>query len=389
LSQPIAFNKSYFTGRELDYVARAIASGRLSGDGAFTRACQELLEQQLGIHRVLLTPSCTAALEMAAILCEVGPGDEVILPSYTFVSTANAFVLSGARPVFVDIRPDTLNLDEQLVERAMTPRTKVICPVHYAGVACEMDALAALAQQHGVRIVEDAAQGVNAFYGRQALGAIGDLGTFSFHATKNYVCGEGGALCINDPALVERAEMIREKGTNRSKFLRGLVDRYTWVDVGGSHLLGELAAAFLYAQLERLHEIQTRRRAVYKYYDQALRPLAAQRLLQVPAIPEGRKSNYHAFYILVADSKIRDGLLHSFRQAEIQAAFHYVPLHTSPMGQTFGYQAGDLPVTEDCSARMLRLPFHLDLTQAEQSRVVKHLTRYLLRSSRSASIAVA
>jgi len=286
----IPFNKPFIAGKELYYIAQAVAFGNIAGDGVYTKRCARILEEQFGVHRVLMTPSCTAALEMAAILCEVGPGDEVILPSYTFVSTANAFVLRGAKPVFVDIRPDTLNLDEELIEQAITDRTKVICPVHYAGVGCEMDRIMEIADRHGLLVVEDAAQGVNAFHRGRALGSIGHLGAYSFHETKNYICGEGGALCINDERLVERAEIIRDKGTNRQQFFRGAVDKYTWVDIGSSCVPSEISSAFLYGQLEMLEPISKRRREIFESYAKHLEPLASEglRLAAINVFPTRR-----------------------------------------------------------------------------------------------------
>jgi dTDP-4-amino-4,6-dideoxygalactose transaminase len=377
MSDSIPFNKPFIAGKELFNIAQAVTFGNLSGDGAFTQSCARLLEERFGIHKVLLTPSCTAALEMAAILCEIEPGDEVILPSYTFVSTANAFVRMGARPVFVDIRPDTLNIDENLIEQAITPRTRAICPVHYAGVACEMDRISEIARRHKLTVVEDAAQGVNASYKSRALGSIGRMGCFSFHETKNYICGEGGALSLNDPELVERAEIIRDKGTNRRQFLRGQVDKYTWVDVGSSYVPSELCSAFLYAQLEMLDAISQRRRQVYQTYLEALTPLADAGLLRLPCIPEDCLSNYHLFYVILPMAAQRDELLAHLRSRNILAVFHYVPLHTSPRGKTFGYKEGQLPVTEDLSARLVRLPFFHDFTDAEQARVIAEVIAFV------------
>jgi len=317
-----------------------------------------------------MTPSCTAALEMAAILCEVGPGDEVILPSYTFVSTANAFVLRGAKPVFVDIRPDTLNLNEELIEPAITDRTKVICPVHYAGVGCEMDRIMEIADRHGLLVVEDAAQGVNAFYRERALGSIGHLGAYSFHETKNYICGEGGALCINDEKLVKRAEIIRDKGTNRQQFFRGAVDKYTWVDIGSSYVPSEISSAFLCGQLEMLESISARRREIFESYATQLAPLASEGLLRGPVIPAECKTNYHMYYVLLPDQETRDALMTHLRELGIMAVFHYIPLHSSPVGKELGRCEGDLPVTDDLSGRLLRLPFYHDMTSDEQAKVV-------------------
>jgi dTDP-4-amino-4,6-dideoxygalactose transaminase len=371
----IPFNKPFLVGKELDYVAEAMQSGNIASDGEFTQRCAQLLEERFGIGKVLITPSATAALEMAAMLCDLKPGDEVILPSFTFSSTANAVIRCGGRPVFVDIRPDTLNLDEALVEAAITEKTRAIMPVHYAGVGCEMDAVMRTAAAHGLRVIEDAAQSVNAFYGGRALGAIGHLGAYSFHYTKNYLCGEGGALAINAPALIERAEIIRDKGTNRKQFLRGEVDKYTWVDVGASTAPSEIVCAFLYAQLERLDAITQRRREIYEVYANALAPLAREGLLQLPTIPANCTSNYHLFHILLADAETRGELMSHLQAHGIQAVFHYIPLHASPFGKRFGDRA--LPVTEDLSARLLRLPFFNDITEAEQVEVVTQVAAFL------------
>jgi dTDP-4-amino-4,6-dideoxygalactose transaminase len=370
----IPFNKPFIAGKELYYIAQAVTLGNLAGDGYFTKKCSQLFEKQFGIHKVLMTPSCTAALEMAAMLCKLGPGDEVILPSYTFVSTANAIVRLGAKPVFVDIRPDTLNMDENRIEKAITPHTKAIMPVHYAGIGCEMDRIMAIANKHDLLVIEDAAQGVGAYYNHRALGTIGHLGTFSFHETKNYICGEGGALCINDPGMVKRAEIIRDKGTNRSEFFRGEVDKYTWVDIGSSYVPSEISCAFLYAQLEMLDSIAERRKAIYKKYRMLLRPLEVQGLLRLPTIPEDCKINYHMFYILLPDMETRDAIMAYLKHRNILAVFHFVPLHSSPMGKTFGYSEGDFPITEQLSGRLLRLPFYYEMTEEEQAYVVKCLT---------------
>lgn len=370
----IPFNKPFIAGKELYYIAQAVTFGNLAGDGYFTKKCSELFEKQFGIHKVLMTPSCTAALEMAAMLCKLGPGDEVILPSYTFVSTANAIVRLGAKPVFVDIRPDTLNLDENRIEEAITPNTKVILPVHYAGIGCEMDRIMAIAKTHDLLVIEDAAQGVGAYYNNRALGTIGHLGTYSFHETKNYICGEGGALCINDPVMIKRAEIIRDKGTNRSEFFRGEVDKYTWVDIGSSYVPSEIACAFLYAQLEMLDPIAERRKAIYKQYRTLLRPLEVQGLLKLPNKPEDCKSNYHMFYILLPDMETRDALMAHLKRQNILAVFHFIPLHSSPMGKKFGYADGDFPITEQLSGRLLRLPFFYEMTEEEQEYVVQCIT---------------
>jgi dTDP-4-amino-4,6-dideoxygalactose transaminase len=378
----IPFNRPYIAGKELDYIAQAITGGKIAADGHFTRLCAGLLEKQLEIAKVLMTPSCTAALEMAAMLCELGPGDEVILPSYTFVSTANAIARLGAKPVFVDIRGDTLNIDEKLIERAVTSRTKAIFPVHYGGVSCEMRRIMEIAARHDLFVVEDAAQGVYASYHGQPLGSIGHFGAFSFHETKNYICGEGGALCVNAPEYVERAEIIREKGTNRSRFLRGMVDKYTWVDVGSSYVPSEINCAFLYAQLELLEAIAQRRRAIYEFYASHLAPLAASGRVRLPTIPTGCQSNYHMFYLLMPDAGTRDALIAYLKEHGIVAVFHYVPLHASPVGSKYGYRAGELPVTEDLSGRIVRLPFYQVISPAEQMEVVSRIKDFAARAYR-------
>jgi dTDP-4-amino-4,6-dideoxygalactose transaminase len=373
MSPRIPFNQPHVVGREVDYIAQAVGEKKIAADGHYTKLCAKLLEARLGIPKVLLTPSCTAALEMAAILCDLSPGDEVILPSYTFVSTANAVVRLGARPVFVDIRPDTFNIDEERIPRAVTPRTKAIFPVHYAGVSCEMSRIMEIAARHDLAVVEDAAQAVNASYHGRPLGSIGHLAAYSFHETKNYVCGEGGALCVNDPRYVERAEIIREKGTNRSRFLRGMVDKYTWVDVGSSYVPSEISCAFLYAQLEELESIARRRGEIYECYRRHLAPLEDAGFLRLPRIPDGCRSNYHMFYVLLRDAAARDALIAHLKVHGIQAVFHYVPLHTSPVGSKFGYRAGDLPVTEDVSSRLVRLPFYCVISEEQQIEVVARI----------------
>ena len=380
MEQRIPFNKPFIAGKELYYIAQAVTFNNLAGDGHFTRQCTRLLEEKFGIHRVQLTPSCTAALEMAALLCNLAPGDEVILPSFTFVSTANAVVRLGATPVFVDIRPDTLNIDEDLIESAITDRTKAIFAVHYAGVGCEMERIMSIARRHNLLVVEDAAQAVNSFYDGRALGSIGHLGCYSFHETKNFICGEGGALCINVPELVERAEIIRDKGTNRQKFFRGLVDKYTWVDVGSSYVPSEIVSAFLYGQLEMMEPISDRRREIYQYYRRAFKSLEAEGIVQLPCLPEDCASNYHMFYILTKDGETRNRLLDHLRERGIGAVFHYVPLHSSPMGRKLGGGELALPVTESVSARLLRLPFYYTITQDEQAEVVRGISDFLGRS---------
>lgn len=377
MAHRIPFNKPHVSGKELEYVTRAISAGEIAADGRFTKACARLMEQRFSIPKVLMMPSCTAGLEMAALLCQLEPGDEVILPSYTFVSTANAFLRAGARPVFVDIRSDTLNLDETRLEAAITGRTKAICPVHYAGVGCEMDAINRIAKAHNLLVVEDAAQGVHAYYKDRALGSLGDLGAYSFHDTKNYVSGEGGALTINNRALLERSEIIRDKGTNRQKFFRGEIDKYTWVDIGSSFLPAEIACAFLQAQLELLDPILERRRAIAEGYSERLAPLERSGALRGPRVPAHCRQNYHMFYILLRDEKSREGLATHLRGLGIQAVSHYVPLHLSPMGRKWGYEPGSLPVTEELSGRLLRLPLYYALTPAEQDDVCAGIREFL------------
>jgi dTDP-4-amino-4,6-dideoxygalactose transaminase len=362
----IPFNKPFIVGEELDNIRRAVEQGQLSGDGPYTKLCHRWLEERLGCARALLTHSCTAALEMAAMLCDIGPGDEVIMPSYTFVSTANAFVLRGGVPVFVDVRRDTLNLDESLAEAAVTPRTRAIVPVHYAGIPCEMDAILDLARRRGLRVVEDAAQALLSEYkGRQA-GAIGDLGCLSFHETKNIISGEGGALLVNDPELAERAEVIREKGTNRSRFFRGQVDKYTWVDIGSSYLPSELVGAFLYAQLCHAGEIMDKRRRLCALYAQRLAPLAARGLVELAApLPAQLTGNGHMSYLLLPDLDTRSALIAHLKGAGILGVFHYIPLHSSPAGQRFGRTGSAMTVTDDVSERLLRLPLYYEMSEQD------------------------
>lgn len=372
---PIPFHRVWQSGEELRYLAEAMAVG-IESDGRFTKACAEWLERRFRIARVLPTPSCTAALEMSALLAGLGPGDEVIMPSFTFTSTANAVVLRGAQPIFVDIRTDTLNIDERLIEAAITPRTKAIIVVHYAGVACEMDTIRRIASGHGLLLVEDAAQAVDAFYRGRALGSLGDLAAFSFHATKNSVSGEGGALCINDPHLIERAEIIREKGTNRSRYIRGETKKYEWVDLGGSHLPSELSCAFLYAQLQHLDVIRARRQEIYRLYQLGLSALAETGDLQLPHVPPECDSNHHLFHVLLPDVAVRDALKAHLTQHQIGAASHYVPLHISPMGRSLGYRSGLLPVTESIHERLLRLPLYVGLTPTEAHIVVERVHEF-------------
>jgi dTDP-4-amino-4,6-dideoxygalactose transaminase len=366
----IPFNKPYVSGNELKYILQAIEYGHASGDGPFTKKCHALLEEILGVPKVLLTTSCTHALEMAGLLLDIQPGDEAIVPSFTFVSTINAFVLRGARPVFIDIRPDTLNLDEQQLERLITPRTKAIIPVHYAGVGCEMDAILEIARRHGVAVVEDNAHGLFGKYKGKYLGTFGCLATQSFHETKNLTCGEGGALLINDVQYVERAEIIREKGTNRSRFFRGQVDKYTWVDIGSSYLPSDILAAFLFAQLEARDQIQTKRRQIWEYYYEHLRDWAESRHVRLPIVPDHCEQPYHMFHLLMNSLDERQRLIVHLKARGILSVFHYLPLHLSDMGRRFGGKPGDCPVTEDISDRLLRLPFYNDLTEADQGVVV-------------------
>ncbi|MGC8874798.1 MAG: dTDP-4-amino-4,6-dideoxygalactose transaminase [Chloroflexia bacterium] len=367
----IPFNRPCLAGRELAYIADAVRSGHASGDGPYTKRCHALLEQVLGVPKVLLTTSCTHALDMAALLLEIAPGDEVIVPSFTFVSTVNAFVLRGARPVFADIRPDTLNLDESRLEALITPRTRAIAVVHYAGVGCEMDTILQIAQHYGLAVVEDNAHGLFGKYRGRYLGTFGCLATQSFHETKNVTCGEGGALLINDPQYIDRAEIIREKGTNRSRFFRGQVDKYTWVDIGSSYLPSDILAAFLYAQLEERERIQARRRHIWEFYARELRDWAEEHGVRLPVIPPHCEQPYHLFYLLLPSLEARTRLIAHLKERGILAVFHYLPLHLSPMGQRFGGKPGDCPVTEEVSDRLLRLPFYSDLTDEELTEVVE------------------
>jgi dTDP-4-amino-4,6-dideoxygalactose transaminase len=374
--QTIPFNKPFMTGRELWYIAQAHTNGHLSGDGSFTKRCHGWLEQHTGTARALLTHSCTAALEMAALLAEVEAGDEVIMPSYTFVSTANAFVMRGAVPVFVDIRADTLNIDESKIEAAITPRTKVILPVHYAGVACEMDTIMDIARRHNLIVIEDAAQGIMSSYKGRALGTIGHMGAYSFHETKNIIAGEGGALLVNDARFAERAEIIREKGTNRSQFFRGQVDKYTWVDIGSSYLPGEVIAAFLWAQMEEADSITARRLALWDAYHAALAPLEAAGKLRRPLVPDGCVHNAHMYYILLDSLEQRGRVIAGLKERGISSVFHYVPLHSAPAGRLHSRFHGDMTQTDQLSDRLLRLPLWVGL-EPEQERVVGALRELL------------
>ncbi|AUX74188.1 dTDP-4-amino-4,6-dideoxygalactose transaminase [Erwinia pyrifoliae] len=373
----IPFNAPPVVGTEIEYMRSAMSSGKLCGDGGFTHRCQQWMEQHFGSRKVLLTPSCTASLEMAAILLDIQPGDEVIMPSYTFVSTANAFVLRGATIVFVDVRPDTMNIDENLIEAAITAKTKAIVPVHYAGVACEMDTIMALAKKHRLWVVEDAAQGVMSTYKGRALGTIGHIGCFSFHETKNYTAGgEGGATLVNEVTLIERAEVIREKGTNRSQFFRGQVDKYTWRDIGSSYLMADLQAAYLWAQLEVAEAVNQQRLRLWQNYHDALQPIAARGRITLPALPAGCEHNAHMFWLKLRDGCDRSALIAWLKEAEILAVFHYIPLHSSPAGQRFGRLCGEDRYTQQESDRLLRLPLFYNLSDSQQKTVISALLSY-------------
>jgi dTDP-4-amino-4,6-dideoxygalactose transaminase len=372
----IPFNKPCLTGNEIRYMTAAIEQGHSAGDGGFTRQCHYILESCLGAARVLLTTSCTHALELSALLLDIQSGDEVIVPSFTFVSTVNAFAIRGARPVFADIRPDTLNLDESQLEALITPRTRAIVPVHYAGVGCEMDAIGEVARRHSLAVIEDNAHGLFGRYRGRLLGTFGELATLSFHETKNIICGEGGAIVINDPALVERAEILREKGTNRSRFLRGQVDKYTWVDVGSSYLMSDILAAFLQAQLEQAACIAAKRRRVWEYYAAHLAEWATAHEVGLPWVPPHCEQSYHMFYLLLPSLEARQRLIEDLKRRGILSVFHYVPLHSSPMGLRSGGGPSRCPVTEKVSDRLLRLPFYNDLTECELSNVVDAIRRF-------------
>jgi dTDP-4-amino-4,6-dideoxygalactose transaminase len=371
----IPFNRPFFSGREFEFIQQAVANSQISGDGIFTRKCHALLENALGVSKVLLTTSCTHALEMAALLLDIKPGDEVIIPSFTFVSAANAFVLRGARPVFIDIRPDTLNLDESQLERLITPLTKAIVVVHYAGVGCDMDTIMPIAWRHGIPVVEDNAHGLFGKYRGKYLGTFGCLATQSFHETKNFTCGEGGALIVNDSRYLDRAEIIREKGTNRSSFFRGQVDKYSWLDLGSSYLPSDLLAAFLYAQLEARDQIQNKRRRVWHYYHDHLRKLADRFEVQLPFVPDHCEQPYHMFYLILPTLEQRQALITRLNAQDIGCVFHYLPLHLSEMAQKLK-SGGDCPVAEEVSDRLVRLPFYGSLTEAEQSQVVAALYEF-------------
>lgn len=372
----IPFNKPTRLGHEIEYVNDSLANRHISGDGDFSKKCHAFLEDSLGVCKALLTTSCTHALEMAALLLEIQPGDEVIVPSFTFVSSVNAFVLRGAKPVFADIHPDTLNLDERQLPALITDRTRAIVLVHYAGVACNMDAIMSLARERNIAVIEDNAHGLFARYKGRYLGTFGELATLSFHETKNFTCGEGGALLINDISLIERAEIIREKGTNRSRFFRGQVDKYTWVDLGSSYLPSDMLAAFLLAQFECAREIQARRREIWHRYDLRLRDWAAINHVQLPAVPDNVEQSYHLYYLILPSVRVRHALIQHLKQRGILSVFHYQPLHLSTMGMGFGGKSGDCPVTEDIADRLLRLPFYYALSPADQDEVIAALLAF-------------
>lgn len=376
-NKQIPFNKPFLTGKEIIYLKESLTSNHWSGDGPFTKKCQQLLQELTEASAVLLTHSCTAALEMSALLLDISTGDEIILPSYAFPSTVNAFILRGACPVFVDIREDTLNLDESKIEEKITAKTKAICLIHYAGIGCEMDPIMELACKYKISVIEDAAQALSAKYKKLALGSIGQLGTLSFHETKNCICGEGGALLINDASLVERAEIIREKGTNRTKFFKGEVDKYTWVDIGSSFLPSDLLAAVLCAQLENIEEIQSKRKKIYQNYFDGLRDLEVKDRLRLPIVPKNVTPNFHMFYIILPSNKDRDTLMAKLQRKGIKAIFHYLPLHLSEMGKRFGYKQGDFFLTEVLSGRILRLPFYNDLSEEDQKYIIETITGLL------------
>lgn len=379
----IPFNRPSLIGQEMEYLAQAVANGHISGDGEFTKRCHRLLEETIGAQKALLTTSCTHALEMSALLAGIQPGDEVIVPSFTFVSTINAFVLRGARPVFADIKPDTLNLDEDKIQRLIRSQAKAILPVHYAGVACEMDRILEIGNRFELAIIEDNAHGLFGSYKGKSLGTFGRFATQSFHETKNFSCGEGGALLLNDPADIERAEILREKGTNRSRFFRGQVDKYSWVDVGSSFLPSDMLAAFLLAQLEERERIQTRRKQIWQTYNEGLAEWAKNNEVGLPTIPAHCDQSYHMFYMLLPSLAVRQELIAHLRRSGILSVFHYLPLHLSPMGRKFGGKEGDCPVTEDISDRLLRLPFYFSLTEEEQLQVINAVQTFNVNKSKT------
>lgn len=376
-SYQIPFNRSSLQGRELEHIFKTITIGQIAGDQTYSKCCQTLLEQTLGVPKAMVTTSCTHALEMCALLLDIQPGDEVIVPSFTFVSTANAFALRGARIVFADIRPDTLNLDERQLEGLISPRTKVIVPVHYAGVGCEMDVIGEIATRHGLAVVEDNAHGLFGKFRGRWLGTLGCLATQSFHETKNITCGEGGALLINDARLIERAEIIREKGTNRSRFFRGQVDKYSWMDVGSSYVMSDVLAAFLYGQLEVWPTIQSQRERIWKFYDRHLRDWANERGVGCPVVPAHSEQSYHMYYLIMPSLKDRQALVAFLKSRGILGVFHYVPLHLSPVGRRMDARHGSCPVSEEKSDRLIRLPFYNNLSQTDQEQVVAAIRQFL------------
>ncbi len=372
----VDFNKPCIVGKEYEYMADSIRLSHISGDGKYSKQCHAFLEKELGVPRVLTTPSCSHALELAALLLNIQPGDEVIIPDFTFVSTVNAFVLRGAIPVFIDIRPDTLNLDETKLEGLITKKTKAIVPVHYAGIACEMDTIMEIANRHGIPVVEDNAHGLFGKYKQRWLGTIGCLATQSFHETKNFTCGEGGAILINDAGLIEKAEIIREKGTNRSRFFRGQVDKYTWVSVGSSYLLSDILAGFLYAQLEVWQEIQAKRKWIWQTYENELTTWAKAHGVTQPTVPEGIDPSWHIYYLLMPDLEQRQGMINHLKKSDVNSVFHYLPLHLSEKGKEYGGKPGDLPVTESVSDRLLRLPLYYDMGEIEMEQVLSAVTSF-------------
>lgn len=372
----VDFNKPCIVGKEYDYMADSIRSSHISGDGKYSKLCHEFLENKLGVSRVLTTPSCSHALELSALLLDIQPGDEVIIPDFTFVSTVNAFVLRGATPVFIDVRPDTLNMDETRLEGLITKKTKAIVPVHYAGIACEMDTIMEIANRHGIPVVEDNAHGLFGKYKNRWLGTIGCMATQSFHETKNFTCGEGGAILINDPSLTEKAEIFREKGTNRSRFFRGQVDKYTWVSIGSSYLLSDILAGFLYAQLEVWDEIQAKRKWIWQTYEQELKTWAKANGITQPTVPDGIDPSWHIYYLLLPDLDRRQGMINHLKQAGVNSVFHYLPLHLSEKGREYGGKEGDMPVTESVSDRLIRLPLYYDMGELEMEKVLEAVTSF-------------
>lgn len=374
----VDFNKPCVVGKEMDYMADAIRLSHISGDGSYSKKCHQFFEQQFGVVKAMVTPSCSHALEMTALILDLKPGDEVIIPDFTFVSTVNAFVLRGATPVFIDVRPDTLNLDETKLEALITPQTKAIVPVHYAGIACEMDTIMEIANRHGIPVIEDNAHGLFGKYKGQWLGTFGTMATQSFHETKNFTCGEGGALLITDPSLVERAEIIREKGTNRSRFYRGLVDKYTWVSIGSSYLLSDILAGYLFAQLEVWEEVQAKRKWIWLTYHKELSTWANKNGIILPTIPLGIDPSWHIFYLLLPDLDKRQDFISHLRTSGVNSVFHYLPLHLSEKGREYGGKSGDFPVTESISDRLVRLPFHFEIGEAEMDQVLDAVTAFPL-----------